>query len=694
VTVTQEATTPAPKRIRKLDPVTIAQIAAGEVVERPGSVVRELVENSVDAGSRRIEIDFEQAGVELLRIVDDGHGISPDDMELALTSHATSKLEKSEDLERISTLGFRGEALASIGSVSKVCIQSRARGAGLGYQITCEGGILSPIQPWMGPEGTRIEVRHLFYNTPARKKFLKAQSAETAFLMETIQRLMLAVNRLGEKAPYLVVRNHGRVVLDAPAGINLKSRAEILWGAEVASDLLEVEAKGPGMRLIGVVGNNRIDRSTTKFQHFLVNGRCIRDRNISHALLEAYRGLLMVGRFPVGILMLEIDPTQVDVNVHPAKAEVRFRDSQSIHHLVHRAIRDRLRRENIHPALNLPSAGEVVPAPKSVPPLALSSGPRPTPELPFPQSGPRIPTPIRPVPAWEPPARQAPSTVAPMPVGWDPFRGKTEIRPQEVSNRPVSERPNDPVPVPQPGTQLEKQPTSSTHPAPVEGSVSLPPTVPDATDSFQPPPTVSRPDPDLAQSGPLETAGRFLQVYDSYLVVETEKGVMVIDQHALHERILYDQLKTRFQSGALPMQRLLLPEVVDFAPAQADHLLEKKEEWHSLGFELESYGGGAIAVLGLPVVLGNRSPAKVFRDLAERLLQTEIFPSREDMLHSLMALVACHSAVRANERLSPEQMEALMAQRHLALDPNHCPHGRPTALLLSRSDLEKQFGRI
>lgn len=685
---------PVRSRIRKLDPVTIAQIAAGEVVERPGSVLRELVENSVDAGARRIEIDFEQGGVELLRVVDDGHGIAPDDLELALTSHATSKLQKSEDLESIATLGFRGEALASIASVSRLTIQSRPSGADFGHQVICEGGVIGPMQPWTGPQGTRIEVRNLFYNTPARKKFLKAQSAETAFLMETVQRLMLAVNRLGETAPYLLIRNHGKVTLDAPAAIDLRARAEILWGSEVASDLLEVEGKGQGMRLVGVVSNNRIDRSTTKFQHFLVNGRCVRDRNIAHALAEAYRGLLMVGRFPVGILMLEIDPTLVDVNVHPAKAEVRFRDGQAIHHLVNKAIRERLRRENIQPALTLPSMGAGNPFTQPAAPLELTAGPRPTTSLPFPTpfSGSRIPTPIQPLPAWVPPTQPPRSEYEPQPSSWNPLAGgnqaKAPIEPasaERLTGNPASISPVQPGPL-----------TPDVSAASVTDFNDL---VRKQTPAAMPPPDPVSATSQRSAEGDFRAlsdgaSGRFLQVYDSYLVVETDKGVMVIDQHALHERILYDQLKQKHAQGPLPMQRLLLPEVVDFPQAQADLLLERKAEWNALGFEIENYGSGSLAVLGLPQILGNRSAGSVFRNLAEKLVLTEIFPTREEMLHSLMALLACHSAVRANERLTPEQMEALLAQRHLALDPNHCPHGRPTALFLSRQDLEKQFGRI
>ena len=692
--------------ICRLDPVTIAQIAAGEVVERPGSVVRELVENSVDAGAGRIEVDFEQGGIELLRIVDDGQGIEADEIELALTSHATSKLSKSEDLERIDTLGFRGEALASIASVSRTILQSRARGRDLGAQATCDGGILGPITPWTGPQGTRIEVRNLFHNTPARRKFLKAQSAETTYLMETMQKLMLALCRLGGRAPHLVVRNQGKVTLECPAGASLKERAEILWGVEVASDLLELESKAAGMRLFGVVGNNRIDRATTKFQYFLVNGRCIRDKSLSHALMEAYRGLIMVGRFPIGILALEIDPAQVDVNVHPAKAEVRFRDSQAVHHLVFKAVRERLRRENIHPTLTMDSP--VPGVPMMSPTTQFGLGAAAFAPVDFSLDN-----------RWSSPNGEKPSLIPQSPgiaKTEPPFSLEPSLSPAPRFDFPVAppkQASNDSIPK-----------TTNSVSAPVPAYVPVTPlgewNNPKANLASQGP---GLPEPSVtgsedskkqiagflgSQTGPIQSgsalpsdlfasqdaSGRFVQVFDSYLIVETDKGVMVIDQHALHERILYDQLKKKLESGTLPMQRLLLPEVVDFPTGQAQTILDQKTSWEKLGFEIESYGGGAIAIGGFPVVLSGRSPGKVFRNLAEKLLQNDLFPTREEMLHALMALLACHSAVRANERLTPLQMEALLEQRQLALDPNHCPHGRPTALLLSRQDLEKQFGRI
>ncbi len=657
-----------PRRpIHRLDALTIAQIAAGEVVERPGSVVRELVENAVDAGAKRIEVDFEQGGIELIRIVDDGHGITREEIALALTSHATSKLSKSEDLDQIQTLGFRGEALASIGSVSRTLLQTRTADQTVGAQASCDGGVLGPITPWTGPQGTRIEVRNLFHNTPARRKFLKAQSAETTFLIETVQRLMLALSRLGAMAPHLVVRNQGKVALECPSGAMLRERAEILWGVEVASDLLELEAKGPGIKLTGVIGNNRLDRATSKFQHFLVNGRWIRDKSLNHALMEGFRGLIMVGRFPVGILILEVEPGLVDVNVHPAKAEVRFRDSQVVHHLVFKAVRERLRRENIHPTLTMTTS---LAGTKSLP---MGLGAAAFSPLLFTQQnqwqdlgsfGPPDEHPL----ALKPPVRPAPGLDFPKEF------------PRGLGPPSLHEIASNLSPKIEPLAAWENG-------LPTESRVSEPHGV------SNPNPTPNQPNPkNLFPAN--HALGRFVQVFDSYLIVEIEKGVMVIDQHALHERILFDQIRKRLELGALPMQKLLIPEVVEFQSGQAQAILDQKTAWEKLGFEIESFGGGAIALGGFPVVLAHRSPSAVFQNLAEKLLQNDLLPTREEMLHSLLAMIACHSAVRANERLTPLQMEALVEQRQLALDPNHCPHGRPTALLLSRQDLEKQFGRI
>src|SRR5262245_30275525 len=333
-------------RIRQLPPHVVTKIAAGEVIERPASVVKELVENAIDAGSTRIEIDLDQGGVELIQIVDDGCGIEPDDLPLAFASHATSKLATADDLFRIGTMGFRGEALASVGGVARVILQSRAQGAETGAELSCDGGELSPVRPWNGAPGTRITVRHLFFNTPVRKKFLKAAATELGHTCEAVTRLALAHPTL-----HFVLRNGGRVVYDVPAAADPRERIGLFFGPEVRDALYPVDS-GPGpVRLTGCIADPACDRGHARMQYLFVNGRWFRDRSLGHAVQEAYRGLLMSGRYAVTFLYLTLPPDAVDVNVHPTKAEVRFRDSSAVYALVRSAVKKRLLQQDLVPRL-------------------------------------------------------------------------------------------------------------------------------------------------------------------------------------------------------------------------------------------------------------------------------------------------------------------------------------------------------
>jgi DNA mismatch repair protein MutL len=608
-------------RIHQLPHSVITKIAAGEVIERPASVVKELLENSVDAGSRRIDVEVEQGGVELIRVVDDGCGIHADDLPLAFASHATSKLHSADDLFHIGTMGFRGEALASVGGVAQVTLQSRPREQASGAEITCHGGDLSSTRPWNGSPGTRIEVRHLFYNTPVRRKFLRATATEMGHVSEAFIRLALGTHA-GPEPLHLTLRHNGKAVYDVPTSAGLLDRIGLFFGPEVSGSLYAVEARQGPARLMGYVADPSCDRGTAKMQYLFLNGRWIRDRGLGHAIQEAYRGLLMVGRYAVTFLFLELPSDQVDVNVHPTKSEVRFRDGQALHHLVFASLRERLRAENLVPRLQVPStvrpsaeANLVVPPWSGSPaPWSLTSAPPPTPGLPF-SASPPVPNPP---PLPKPAAGPAP---------------------------PASATPNEPQ------NRLSEA---------------------------------------LAAPGPYKV----IQLYDSYLVLETEQGMLVIDQHALHERILFEQLKRRVRSGPLETQRLLIPEPVDLPPDQAARTLEQRAALAELGLEVEDFGGGTVLLTSYPAILGRRSPQALLRAVVDHLVSQDRLPSREVLFNDLLSLMACHSAVRAGDRLTPEEMSALVDQRALADDVHHCPHGRPTALLFSRHDLERQFGRI
>jgi DNA mismatch repair protein MutL len=590
-------------RIHQLPPSVVTKIAAGEVIERPASVVKELLENAVDAGAGRVDVEVEGGGSELIRVADTGGGIERDDLALAFASHATSKLASADDLFRIRTLGFRGEALASIGGVAQVTLQSRPPGRPTGHEIACHGGTLAPPRAWNGTPGTRVEVRHLFFNTPVRRKFLRAPATEMGHVAEAFTRLALA-----HPTVHWTLRHNGKPVYEVPANLELRDRIGLFFGAEVRERLYAVEALDGALVLRGCIADPSCERGNAKAQYLFVNGRWVRDRSLGHALQEAYRGLLMTGRYAVAFLFLDVPAEQVDVNVHPTKAEVRFRDGHALYQLVYRTVRERLGRENLTARLQVPSTLAVpratgAPAARAEP-WGLSA----------------------------PPASALPFTAAPP-------------------------APASPV--------LPDQPAAPAPPA------------------F--PPDVALPEPGSFKA---------IQLYDTYLVVETDQGMLVIDQHALHERILFEQLKQRVRTGPLETQRLLIPEPVEFGAEQAARLLEQKPALAELGLDVEDFGGGTVLLRSYPAILGGRAPQNILRAVADHLTGKERLPSREVLLNDLLSLMACHAAVRAGDRLTPEAIAALVAQRHLADDTHHCPHGRPTALLFSRHDLERQFRRV
>ncbi len=582
-------------RIMQLSPQVVARIAAGEVIERPASVLKEMLENSIDAGSTRMDVEITQGGLDCVRVVDDGCGIDGDDLALAFAAHATSKLRSAEDLTTIGTLGFRGEGLASIGAVAQVLLQSRPAGADRGSEVRCDGGALGEVRPWNGASGTRIEVRHLFFNTPARRKFLRGPSTEMGHVSETFTRL--ALSHLGL---HLTLSHNGRRLHDIPASAGLLDRIAAFYGDDLRGQLRVVEGEHQGMTLGGYVADPICERGGTQMQYVFVNGRWIRDRFISQALQEAYRGLLLTGKHPVAFLFLDVPPDAVDVNVHPTKAEVRFRQPSQVQHLVQTAVRAVLKGEDLTAPFRLPPAA----------PLVMTQAPT--------QGAMAFSAPPRPAPA---PRLMVTPTPAPIPA-------------------PSAERRVAPTPV----------------------AIAEPP-------------------------------AKAVQMHDMYLLVEVPEGVLVIDQHALHERILFERLKARFASGKLEVQKLLIPEPIDLPPAQAALLLEHRADLAGLGLEIDDFGGGTILLSGYPHLLGRKPPGEILRAVAEQLSARERVPSRETMLNDLMSLMACHSAVRAGDRLSGEQIRLLAAERHLSQDSHHCPHGRPSSLLFTRGDLDRQFRR-
>lgn len=603
-------------RIRQLDATLVNQIAAGEVIERPASALKEMLENAIDAGATQIVVDVEQGGIELIRVVDDGTGMVPDDLPLALSSHATSKVATADDLEKIQTLGFRGEALASIGSVAQVLVQSRTRDLDQGAQLRCDGGSFSKIDVWNGRPGTRIEVRHLFYNLPARRKFLKTIPTEMGHLSEAVIRLALGFPHVG-----ITLKHNDRDVYEVTSTSPLSERITHFFGDEVGSKLIPIEAGQGPLKLTGFIADPSISRGNNRLQYFFVNGRCIRDRTLGHALQEGMHGLLMVGRYGIGFLYLEMPPELVDVNVHPSKAEVRFRDTQVLHHLVRTAVRKALHGLPMQNTLQLPAGSS------SSGSWKLQASPPPSPVL-FPEAPPRpVITPRPELPELPPPVR------APLPV---------------------------------------QPPIASTPPLEALAAEATP--AMEVTSSYD---------------GP-----RALQFHNSYLVVLEAEGMLVIDQHALHERILYEQLKERLRGGQLEVQRLLVPEPVDLTAEQFALALAHEKPLAQLGLETQAFGGNTMLITSYPAILKRAKPADLLRAAVEHLSATGETPSVELLLDKLLCLMACHAAIKAGDKLTPAEMDALLAQRHLCTDSHHCPHGRPTSLYFSKQELDKQFERV
>ncbi len=612
-------------RIRQLPPSVITKIAAGEVIERPSSVVKELLENAVDAGSSRVDVDVEQGGIELIRVVDNGRGIFADDLPLAFASHATSKLTSADDLFQVQTLGFRGEALASIGGISQVALQSRPADQGQGAEITCHGGDLSAVRAWNGAVGTRLEVRHLFFNTPVRRKFLRTPGTEMGHICEVFTRLALARPEL-----HLTLRHNGKDVYQLPASDRLQERIALFFGTEVGDRLYAVEARHGPVHLHGFVADPACSRGNAKMQYLFLNGRWIRDRSLGYALQEAYRGLLLTGRYAVSFLFLDMPPELVDVNVHPTKAEVRFRDAQTLFTFLHSTVRQRLTDENLTPRL------------------------QPTSTLANPQ---------------QPGAQVLP---------W--------LRPRYVEETaPLFAQGGLPA-----FTKVASPPAP---PVPANGNP--------ASESCLPPPPGGAPSPAQAAReaatqlpSSLPDQAKAIQLYNAYLVLETPEGMLVIDQHALHERILFEYLQERLRSGTLEVQKLLIPEPVELTAEQAARVLEQRQSLAELGLEVEDFGGGTLLVASYPALLHKRSPGQILKTIVDFLCAQDRPPTRLQLLNDLLSVMACHAAVRAGDPLTPEEIASLAAQRDLAADHHHCPHGRPTSLLFTRQDLDRQFRRI
>jgi len=664
--------------IRKLPDLVANKIAAGEVIERPASVVKELVENAIDAESSRIEVELEDGGKRLIRVSDNGTGMAADDLLLAVQSHATSKLKDSDDLFFITTLGFRGEALPSVGAVSELRITSRLRGCDSGSQIEVAGGKIVPVKAAGVPEGTIIEVRNLFFNIPARRKFLKTTSTELSHAVDIITKAALAYPSVS----FRLVHN-GREMINCLQNEDRLRRISNFFGKELQTDLLEVNSGEGPLMISGYIAPPSQTRANTKLQYVFLNGRFIRDKSIASAVRAAYEGQVPAGRQPIVILFLQIDPREVDVNVHPTKYEVRFRDSHLVYTTVRRIIGAKLASTPAPELIVRHDTPPEAPERDARVPSDWNRKIRRDPalfEVSFlttqrPAAAPSAPP--------QPPGRQQSATVQYPQKAALPPRPTAPQHPQEANLPPRPAAPQHPQ-----EANLPPRPAAPQHPQ----EANLPPRP--APRSAQPPaaddPLPVDPHPHRPQA---------FQVHDTYIIEQTAGGIRIIDQHALHERIIYSQIRRRMETTGIESQRLLIPVTVELTSDEVILLTGAAGEMRALGFEIEEFGRNVVALRTVPVMLLDCDPEQFLHEMIAAL-QEENGGSATggkrapELRESLVKMIACKAAVKANQRLTfPEISSLLQKGRELGGEAATCPHGRPTSLTLSCDELEKHFLR-
>ena len=664
--------------IRQLDPHVADLIAAGEVVERPASVVKELMENAIDAGANAVTVEIAHGGMSLIRVTDDGCGIAPDQCRTAFLRHATSKISSEYDLEAIGTLGFRGEALAAIAAVSRVELLTN-QGQGLGTALTLEGGQVMEQEEAGCPKGTTMLVRDLFYNTPARLKFMKRDSAEGAAVFSVVQHLALSHPELSVK----FIRD-GKQELLTPGDGQLKSAIYAVLGRDLALGFVPVKGSGENMEISGFVSLPTCCRGSRSYQHFFVNGRYIKSRVMMAALEEAYRNQKMVGKFPGCVLHLTLRPNSVDVNVHPTKTEVKFQNEQQVFATVYHGVLAALNADKTRPQAVVKS---VLPRQDTVTPnqtslhdftaVTASHGTVTTPPVaaPKPQAQ---PSPFRRV---TPLGRVVPSApVAEKPPAVQPERAKSAA--QEKARPVVAERA---VPV---ATQEKKAPAPQ--PAPVvEEAVEEEkpiPVVEEPVEETSAPAAEPEPAPQPTQEEPWVVRG---ELFHTYIMVEQGDKVVLIDKHAAHERVNFDRLKA--QNYQPMVQELLTPITLTLGPQERQALLDGQEVLEGFGFQLEEFGSGSLAVRAVPDYLETGDVEPTLLELAKKLRLTgwaDPGAARDEVMHTM----ACKAAIKGGQRNDPQELERV-AGLVMGGAVKYCPHGRPVAIELTRGELEKQFKR-
>ncbi len=639
-----------------LDELTINQIAAGEVIERPANVVKELIENSIDAGATSVSVEIENGGITYIRITDNGKGIAPDDIELAFERHATSKIRKAEDLVKVTTMGFRGEALASIAAISKVELITRTKENDVGMKIIVEGGNIISKEECGAPLGTTIIIRELFFNTPVRYKFLKKDFTEGGYIETAVERIALIHSEISFK-----LTNNKKEVLTTNGNGKMEDVVYNVFGRDIASNLVNVNYEYEGIRVVGVVGKPEIARSNRSNQMFYVNGRFIKDKTLSAATEEAYRTMIPHGKFGFCILNILISPELVDVNVHPAKLEVRFSDEGKIFKAVHYAIKNTILGVDL---VRGETPEEVVEEKKN-----------------------------------EVTEKEVKRTL------FDIFKGRQNNK-SSVKEEPLEENEyiievkenteND-------GESIIKKLNTETEktvvkPFAEEVEISNPEVieelrVTDVEKEKEEPKIQTFYDKDFEEKPPIPDYKLIGVAFNTYIILQLEDDIYILDQHAAHERVLYEKVKQNFyRDGGKESQMLLLPDILEVPKRDMHMIREHIDLFRQAGFELEEFGENTIKINGVPVICYEMDTKDLFMDILDGI-DLNNRTSKQDIEEKFISTVACKAAVKANMELSEREIRGLLDQLMLLENPFTCPHGRPTAIRITKYEIEKKFGR-
>lgn len=633
-------------KIRVLNEKLINKIAAGEVVERPASALKEMMENSLDAGATELRVDLESGGKRLIRIIDNGEGMDPDDLLLSLERHATSKIKSFEDLEEVATLGFRGEAIPSIAAVSRMTILSRREENPDGRKLVCEGGIIVNVTPVAMAPGTTIEVRGLFYNVPARRKFLRTTGTELAHCQNVLTNYALAFPEVN-----LRMRHNERELIIAPPAESVRDRIASLMGTNILERLIPFEGREKGLSVMGYISEPSLTRTDTSMLHFFVNQRVVKDKLLIHAVRSAFEDLLPKGRTPVAFLFIDMPASEVDVNVHPSKTEVRFNFSSDVHALVVRSIRSAL--SGSQPMTTM--APEAMPGKRiyklDKEPASFASG----------QSNQGIAASLQ---------RSLSKSAATPRLDYfaavSRFGRSANIPGDTSASTAVSGHQNEEVTTGNSDIQTYARPElESRFPSPLHVGFS---------------------DIDPVTVKPLG------QIKNSYIIATFNDGLLLIDQHAAHERILFEQLQ-QAATGTPATQMLLHPIIVDLSPARARLVEESSEELASLGFDVSPFGPGSIAVRSLPATLEISRAEEIFLHIAADLERVGKAVTRDKLVKELVVSASCHGAIKVNTPLNQEKMNWLIEALFQCNMPMRCPHGRPVVLTIGENELRQRFGR-